>query len=215
MTNLTPAMRGAIEKRVFQPVVIAYLDIQGDPIAMWTGNGDFQPSGTGDVVLNGKTFLRSESLVDISDIEQDQGIGGPVTLVLKANELDESALRQVVRDKRLWLGRRAYVWLGLYDDAAKQVLSDPIRLKTGYLVSAQVIRDKNQTGLQFTIDSDLQNAKGVPLLWTDHPNFATGDLFTAFVVELGNKPSGFQRENGFKGANNYEPIDNQPPMIQR
>lgn len=218
MTDITQDMKDASEKRFFQPVVIAYLDIQGDPIAMWTGNGDFMPSGTGDNVLNGKTFLRSESFADISEIQTDQGIGGPVTVSLKANDLDESALRQVVRDKRLWLGRKAYVWLGLYDEDAKQVLSDPIRMKSGILASAEVTRNDSSTALNFTIDSDLQNARGAEFLLISHPNAAPGDTFTSFMLELSNKPNGFQRSSGFNlgigggGRDSIEP--SQPDFFQ-
>lgn len=197
MTDITQAMKDASEKRIFQPVVIAYLDVQGDPISMWTGNGDFMPSGTSDPVLNGKVFLRSESFADISEIETNQSIGGPVTISLKANDLDESALRQVVRDKRLWLGRKAYVWLGLYDDDAKQVLSDPIRIKSGIIAGADISRNEGNTSLNFTIDSDLQNARGAEFLLISHPNAAPGDTFTSFMLDLANKPNGFQRSSGF------------------
>lgn len=213
MTNITQDMKDASGKRIFQPVVIAYLDIQGDPIAMWTGNGDFMPSGTSDEVLNGKTFLRSESFADISEIETNQGIGGPVTISLKANDLDESALRQVVRDKRLWLGRRAYIWLGLYDDDAKQVLSDPIRMRSGIITEAETPRSSNVTVLNFTIDSDLQNAKGAEFLLISHPNAAPGDTFTSFMLELANKPNGFQRPRAWGIGVGSTPDTIEPPVF--
>lgn len=213
MTDITQDMKDASEKRIFQPVVIAYLDIQGDPIAMWTGNGDFMPSGTSDEVLNGKTFLRSESFADISEIETNQGIGGPVTISLKANDLDESALRQVVRDKRTWLGQRAYIWLGLYDDDAKQVLSDPIRMRSGIITEAETPRSSNVTVLNFTIDSDLQNARGAKFLLISHPNAAPGDTFTSFMLDLANKPSGFQRPRAWGIGVGSTPDTIEPPVF--
>lgn len=186
-------MQAAVQLKTFRPVVIAYLDILGDPIAMWTGNGDFAPSGGADPVLNGKVYYRSESFANISEIQQDESIGAPVVITLKANDLDESALRQVVRDKRRWLGRKAYVWLGIFDEDGKTVLSEPFRIKTGILTEAQIIRSTGEAALQFSIDSDLQNARSAALRYVEHQNIFEGDTFSAYMVDLANKPGGFIR----------------------
>lgn len=193
MSDLTEDMQAAVESKTFRPVVIAYLDILGDPIAMWTGNGDFAPSGGTDPVLNGKVYYRSESFANISEIQQDESIGAPVVITLKANDLDESALRQVIRDKRRWLGRKAYVWLGIYDEDGKTVLSEPIRIKTGILAEAQIIRSTGEAALQFSIDSDLQNARSAALRYVEHQNIFEGDTFSSYMVDLANKPGGFVR----------------------
>lgn len=193
MSDLTNDMQAAVQLKTFRPVVIAYLDILGDPIAMWTGNGDFAPSGGADPVLNGKVYYRSESFANISEIQQDESIGAPVVITLKANDLDESALRQVVRDKRRWLGRKAYVWLGIFDEDGKTVLSEPFRIKTGILTEAQIIRSTGEAALQFSIDSDLQNARSAALRYVEHQNIFEGDTFSAYMVDLANKPGGFIR----------------------
>jgi hypothetical protein len=208
VADLTNSMKSAVELKTFRPVVIAYLDILGDPIAMWTGNGDFAPSGGSDPVLNGKVYYRSESFANVSEIQQDEGIGAPVIITLKANDLDESALRQVIRDKRKWLGRKAYIWLGIYDVDGKTVLSEPTRIKTGILSEAQITRAAGDVGLQFSIDSDLQNAKSAPLRYVEHQKIFAGDAFSSFMVELGNKPSGFIRSGaagGGSGGGDYMP----------
>ena len=207
MADLTNDMQNAVEQKTFRPVVIAYLDILGDPIAMWTGNGDFAPSGGSDPVLNGKVYYRSESFANVSEIQQDEGIGAPVIVTLKANDLDESALRQVIRDKRRWLGRKAYIWLGVYDEDGKTVLSEPVRIKTGILAEAQISRSTGDVSLQFSIDSDLQNAKSAPLRYVEHQKIFEGDLFSSFIIELANKPSGFIRNgvSGGSGGDTYIP----------
>jgi len=191
VADLTNDMQDAVEQKTFRPVVIAFLDILGDPIAMWTGNGEFAPSGGADPVLNGKVYYRSESFASISEIQQDEGIGAPVIVTLKANDLDESALRQVIRDKRKWLGRKAYVWLGVYDEDGKTVLSEPVRIKTGILAEAQISRSAGDVSLEFSIDSDLQNARSAPLRLVEHQAIFSGDTFSSFIIELANKPSGF------------------------
>ena len=212
MADLTDDMQNAVEQKTFRPVVIAYLDILGDPIAMWTGNGDFAPSGGSDPVLNGKVYYRSESFASVSEIQQDEGIGAPVIVTLKANDLDESALRQVIRDKRRWLGRKAYIWLGVYDEDGKTVLSEPTRIKTGILAEAQISRSTGDVSLQFSIDSDLQNAKSAPLRYVEHQKIFEGDLFSSFIIELANKPSGFIRSgvSGGSGGDTYTPPSPDP-----
>jgi hypothetical protein len=212
VADLTDDMQDAVEQKTFRPVVIAYLDILGDPIAMWTGNGDFAPSGGSDPVLNGKVYYRSESFASVSEIQQDEGIGAPVIVTLKANDLDESALRQVIRDKRRWLGRKAYIWLGVYDEDGKTVLSEPTRIKTGILAEAQISRSTGDVSLQFSIDSDLQNAKSAPLRYVEHQKIFEGDLFSSFIIELANKPSGFIRNgvSGGGGGDTYTPPSPDP-----
>jgi hypothetical protein len=212
VADLTDDMQDAVEQKTFRPVVIAYLDILGDPIAMWTGNGDFAPSGGSDPVLNGKVYYRSESFASVSEIQQDEGIGAPVIVTLKANDLDESALRQVIRDKRRWLGRKAYIWLGVYDEDGKTVLSEPTRIKTGILAEAQISRSTGDVSLQFSIDSDLQNAKSAPLRYVEHQKIFEGDLFSSFIIELANKPSGFIRNGvgGGSGGDIYTPPSPDP-----
>lgn len=202
-------MQEAVEQKVFRPVVIAYLDILGDPIAMWTGNGDFAPSGGSDPVLNDKVFYRSESFANISEIQNDESIGAPVVISLKANDLEESALRQVIRDKRKWLGRKAYVWLGIYDEDGTTVIGEPVRIKTGILAEAQINRSFGDVSLEFSIDSDLQNAKSATLRYVEHQKLFTDDKFSSYMIELGNKPSGFIRNgtSGGGGDNDYY----QPP----
>lgn len=205
MTDLTQDMQDATESKTFRPIVIAYLDILGDPIAMWTGNGDFAPTGGSDPVLNDKIYYRSESFANISEIQQDEGIGAPVAITLKANDLDESALRQVIRDKRRWLGRNAYIWLGIYDEDGKTVLSEPTRIKTGILAEAQIARADGDVSLQFSVDSDLQNAKSAALRYVQHQNIFEGDTFSSYIVELANKPGGFVRSSMLGGGGGSYP----------
>jgi hypothetical protein len=192
---MTSAMSTALGSKTIRPVVIAYLDIASDPIAMWTGQGTFVPTGTGDAVLNGKMFYPEQAFADMSDVSEDQGIGGPVTVSLKANALDEDALRQVVRDRREWRGRAAYIWMGLYSEGFGSVIADPIRIKTGIMTQVVVKRAAGDVSIEITIDTDLQNAKSAPFRWTDHARIYPTDTFSAYVHELANKPAGLERQN--------------------
>lgn len=193
--EMTPAMSTALQAPVLRPVLIGYLDILSDPISMWTGAGFFQPSGSPDEILNGKTFFPDQSFADVSDIKEDQGIGGPVSIILKANNLDEDAMRQFVRDKRQWRGRNAYLWMGLFNEAMNAVLEYPVRIKTGIMTRVVINRTDTEVALELTVDVDLQNAKASPFRWTDHPRIFEDDTFSSFVGKLANKPSGLERPN--------------------
>jgi hypothetical protein len=200
---MTSAMSTALSGQVIRPVLIAYLDILSDPISMWTGAGTFVPTGSPDAILNGKTFYSSQSFADVSDIKEDQGIGGPVTIILKAEALDQDALRQIVRDRRQWRGRAAYLWMGLYNESLNAVLEYPIRIKTGIMASVSVVRSKAEVYIELVIDADLQNAKTAPFRLLDHGRVWSGDTFSSFIIELSNKPAGLERPASVSKSDSY------------
>lgn len=201
---MSSAMSTALSNQVIRPVLIAYLDIASDPISMWTGSGTFQPTGSTDSILNGKSFYPSQSFADVSDIKEDQGIGGPVTIILKANELDTDALRQIVRDKREWRGRPAYLWMGLFNEAMNAVLEYPIRIKTGIMTSVTIARSTNEVYIELVIDADLQNARTAAFRLLDHGRVWSADTFSSFIIELSNKPSGLERPRGVATVADYD-----------
>lgn len=205
--DLTATMQTALAQPTIRPVLIAYLDIATDPISMWTGAGTFAPTGSGDAILNGKTFYATQSFVDSSDIVEDQGIGGPVTVVLKANNLDEDALRQISRDRDAWRGRAAYIWLGLLNETLNAVHADPVRIKTGIMTQVIVTRSFSEVQIQLTIDVDVSNARSAPFRLLDHQRIHPGDTFSSFVIELSNKPSGLERSN-LNDLNNFDRFQN-------
>ena len=202
--DLTSSMQTAIESPVIRPVALAYLDIASDPIAMWTGPGPFQPTGSPDGVLNAKTFQPSAAFADMSEIQEDEGIGGPVTILLQGSSLDEPALRQLVRDKRQWRGRRAYIWLGYLNENLYAVHEWPVRIKTGIMVAAEVRRGTEEVSIQLVIDEDMQNAKTAAFRITDHARIHPTDTFSSFVTELANKPNGLERPRSSSGVSDYD-----------
>lgn len=197
-------MQDAIEAPVIRPVLIAYLDIASDPIAMWTGVGTFQPVGSPDAALNGKSFLPENAFADMSEVLENDGIGGPITIVLQGHSLDEAALRQIVRDRRQWRGRKAFVWLGLMNEQLNAVYEWPVRIKTGIMASVQVRRGTDDVSIELVVDEDLQNAKTAAFRLTDHARIHDGDTFSSFVTELANKPNGLERPRTVAGVADYE-----------
>lgn len=186
-TNTVTALSG----NVIRQVLIVRLDIASDPLTAWTGPGVFAPTGTGDAALDGQIFALAAPVVDLSNITEDRGIGGPVTLTVSGHALDEDLLRQVVRDKRQWRGRDAWLWMGLLTADQKSVISNPFRIKTGVITSITTVRQAGESVVTVTIDKDLGNAQSAPFRIQDHPRFYPADTFGTFMVQLANKPEGF------------------------
>jgi len=191
--DLTAGMKTALEAGVVRPCLCGRLDIATDPVVAWTGPGTFAPSGTADAALNGQSFSPIEPFIDLSAIKEDQGIGGPVIITLSGHDLDETLLQQVVKDKRLWRGKDAWLWLALLDSTEAAVIDDPVRIKTGVIVGMSIHRTKDSSTVRVTIDEDLGNAKASPFRWLDHPRLFSSDTFGTWVTKLANKPRGFEK----------------------
>lgn len=191
--DLTTAVESALQDDVIRPVLIARLDFAGDPITAWNGPGIFAPSGSGDAALDGETFTRVDAVVGLSPVQENQGIGEPVVLTAAAHDLDEEALRQVVRDKRAWRGKPAYLWMGLLADNHATVLADPFRVKTGVMTQMKVMRTAEEAVIEITIDEDLSNARSGPWRWIDHTRIYANDTWSTFITKLANKPKGLGR----------------------
>ena len=188
--DITAAVVTRLQESVVRPVLIVRLDIASDPLTAWTGPGVFSPSATGDSALDSQIFVPVAPITNVTPITEDKGIGGPVTLAISGHDLDEDLLRQIVRDKRVWRGRNAWLWLGLINTDQKTVLADPFRLKTGVIVNITTNRSGSDSIVNVIIDRDLCNAVAPPFRYIDHPRFYPADTFGTFLAKLINKPSG-------------------------
>lgn len=194
----------AYQQKTVRPVLIGRFDILSDPVIAWTGPGTFMPVGTGDAAMDGQVFEPLAPIVDISPIDEDMGIGGPVVVTLTGHDLDQDILRQVIRDKRQWRGRKAWIWEGLIDVDEHSVIQNPVRLKTGFMTQIRTRRDKDTAEVMVTVDRDLGNARSAPYRWVDHAQRYSGDTFSNYIVKLANKPRGLEssdiKRQGSSGA---------------
>lgn len=189
--DITAGMKTALEDSVIRPVLIGRLDILTDPITAWTGPGTFVPTTTGDAAMDGQVFTNMAPFVELTDITEDQGIGEATSLVITGHDLDEELLRQVVRDRRQWRGRKAYLWLGLLNVDEATVVANPIRIKTGIMSQMTVKRNQEEATIMVEVDRDLGRAKGAPWRWIDHQRLFVGDTWSSFIQDLANQPEGF------------------------
>lgn len=194
MSNERPidaAMKTALQAGTVRPVLIARLDILTDPVIAWTGPGVFSPSATGDAALDGQIFTSFLPALDITSILEDQGIGGPVSFVLTGHDLNETGLQQIVKDKRQWRGRKAWLWHGLLLSDEETVIANPIRVRTSLMVSMIIRRSDESYSLTVILDKDLGRAQGSPFRLIDHARLFPSDTWSTFILKLANKPGGF------------------------
>lgn len=195
--DLTASMDTALAATVLRPVLIARLDIRDDPLYAWTGPGAFVPVGSGDTALDGNTYLPAEGLVDIGTVAEEYSAGGPMRLTVTAAELNDVLMRQVVRDRRIWQGRKAWLWLGLLDTDDMTVIPWPVRLKTGVISSMEVTRGgRGGPVCTVTIDADLGRATGAAYRIKGHALVWPGDTASTYLVRLAQGPLGAAHRDG-------------------
>ncbi len=188
--DITAGMVTALEAGTVREVLIGRFDILTDPLVAWTGPGTFAPTGTNDPALDGQVFLGMAPYIELADVVEDQGIGGPTSITISGHDLDEELLRQIVRDKRTWRGRGAWLWLGLLNVDEATVVADPVRIKTGIMSAMAISRDEEQASVTVTIDRDLGRAQGALFRWLDHTRVFSADTWSTFIVQLANQPEG-------------------------
>lgn len=187
---MTVDMQTQLKSGVVHPVLIGHLEIQNDPISMWTGPGLFAPTGTGDAALDGLIFDSAEGVLDMTDIQEDQSTGRATVITAQGQDLEVELLRQVIRDKRAWLGRPAFIWMGLLIND-NSVVANPTRIKTGVMTEMEVRREPDGDVVMVTIDVDTRNAGAPAFRLIDHPRYWDTDTFSTFMAKLSNKGARF------------------------
>lgn len=190
--DLHASTAAALPSGPYRPVLIGRFNIVDDPVYAWTGTGLYMPTGTSDTALNGNTYDPAEGFIELTPIKEDLGMGGPVVLTMAGHDLDEDLLRQVVRDKRAWRLKPAYLWAALLDSSFNAVVGEPFRMKTGVMTRMEVSRNADEAVVRVTIDGDRGRAKSGPYLIRDHPRVWPGDTYANYLGKLANKPGGLE-----------------------
>lgn len=172
---------------VVRPLFVAWLDFTVDPIRAWTGPGDFSPSSTGDTDLDGNTFLGVEGAVAMSEIHEGLSGTSPLTITYSAHNLTAPGLLQIVADDRIWLKRKAVVWVAFLQDDQASVHPEVERLFAGVMVNADSTRKFGEPAkLEITMDLNLRKSGDATTRLTDHKRFNATDTATTRIVQLAN-----------------------------
>jgi hypothetical protein len=123
----------ALAKPIIPLAAIVYLDIENDPLYVWTGLGDlvFTPAQTGDTGLDGFTFKGGGSILELSGVSEGAGGSDSLEIAFPGVDPTQPLWKQLMVDKRRWQFRRALVWLMLLDKDTGAIAGKPFRIKTG------------------------------------------------------------------------------------
>lgn len=185
--QLNPATLAAVDANAVYPAWLFRLDIEGDPVIVWTGARDISFGAMSDPALSNLTFERVGNVGDIGNIVDGRGGSQAVQLKLPGVDLDDDALRQVVRDRRRWQFRQAWIWIATLD-ANYDLVGEPFRVKTGRMDRMKVGKGRRGSYVQLTIESHQAYAAQVGnQKYSELADFDPTDTSQNFVHDLANR----------------------------
>jgi hypothetical protein len=187
-----------------RPVYIAFFDIKDTPVRGWTGPGILVPTGTGDDDFDDFTYDHAEGAVSITDIIENQGIGGEVSITFAVSESISGWIwgesqwgidywgnpggpvyDQIIVDRRSFLGRKAVIWRGFLVEDDSGILPEIERIFTGVMIGCSMQRQTGRPTLATLVcDQDTQFANMAPARLMDHQFFNPSDTSTSFLNDL-------------------------------
>lgn len=188
--GMTTAMETEAQASENMPVFFIRLNIETDPVIMWTGYGDYTPSGTGDVAFDGFTFVGLGNIGEISTMRDTDNGSGPVTLTLPGVDLQDTALKEIIYDARKWQWKKAWVWFG-YLNTSLGVVVKPTRMKTGRIDTLEASVRKGEGVVTLVVESHQANiSQAQDKRMVDQQNIDPTDTSMDFIYDLANKTAG-------------------------
>jgi hypothetical protein len=188
--NMTAAMDTEAGASRNMPVWFIRLDIDTDPLYIWTGYGQHTPSATGDTAFDGITFEGLGNIGTISPIRDTSKGSGAVNLELPGVDLQDTALNEIVNNARKWQYKPAWIWFG-YLNTTLGVVVKPTRLKTGRMDNMVASVKKGVGVVTMTIESHqahISQAQEIKMI--DQKNLDPNDTSMDFIVALSNLRGG-------------------------
>ncbi len=188
-----------LQKPMIRPVWIIRLDIEDDPVQVWTGAGSFEPTGTGDTALDGFTFDGIGNIGEIGAMSDSETGSKVLTLGLPGVEIDKDLLNQVVNLIKTWQFRDAWVWFALLDENTNLVYN-PFRIKTGRMDTMKA----GHTGKTGRIDVEIEShqafiSRALDTRYSEQREIDDIDSSQDYIHDLANKQPGI----GISGGNDY------------
>lgn len=184
---LNPATSTALGAKVVYDAWLFRLDIEGDPVIVWTGPRDVSFAGTGDPALEGVLFVGMGNIGDIGQIVDGRGGSQAVQLRLPGINLADEALRQVVFNENRWQKRSAWIWIATLDENYN-IVGVPFRVKTGRMDQMRVGQGRGQNFVQVTIESHQAYASiATNTKYSEQKDIDPTDTSQDYVQDLANR----------------------------
>ena len=171
------------------PVLLAWIDIAGDPVRVCNAGKDLTISGHSDPELNGTYIGVSADLVSMSSVKVTQRGTEPVTAQLSGIPgLDTDTLVQI-SDPANWRGRDARIWRIIFNEAREQQ-GGIQALYTGVMKSLDVTGDSEKQTINLTIESYIAFfSRPSGRSYLDQERYDAGDLSARAGIAIANGTS--------------------------
>lgn len=190
--DMHSATAAALEESLIRPAWVIFMDIEGDPVLVWTGLGPITFPGTTDPALVDLTFEGIANVGEIGAIVDDRGGSQAVRLALAGVDMEEEALRQVVFNEERWQFRRAYMWIVLLDEDGLPI-GEPVRAKTGRMDQMEHTEEDGEGRIEVTVESHQAYAsEALNTRWSEQRELDDTDTSQDYVADLANKTPNLQ-----------------------
>lgn len=186
--------KNALEAAGIRTGILVWFDFLSEPVAVWTGWTSITPLGSGDSLLDGKTFepINEGVLVQIGDNSFNYSGSEELELSLALPTFPPEELVAASLDPEEYQGRTAIVWLALmitpptHEAPAEWSFR---RVRAGTLDNLRISNDGQMH--QFTISieahaSMISSASASSYL--DQPTFDPTDESQRYAVTIANNP---------------------------
>jgi hypothetical protein len=146
--------KAALGGSVIAPAWFLFLDFDGDPLRATTYGPGQTFSGTGDADLDGHTFTRVPSVIEISEVTNSEGGSDTRTVTLSGLPSIDTDLMTDIGNVALWRLRTARIWCRIHDASAAPQ-GAIFNYDTGYMVGVDVVPSPNSQVIRLKIENYL------------------------------------------------------------
>jgi len=137
--DLTSSLESALSNSVIEPFFAVDLNFDTNPLHVWTG--------VGDVVIDGKTYVGSEEMLNVETIQESNDVaarGAVLTLTGIPSQVLSIALNAEYQ------GRTGTIYLGVHNDTTQYT-----ELFSGYIDTMNILEGADTTTVRVSIESKL------------------------------------------------------------
>lgn len=174
--------------------LLGWFDFKSSPVGVWTGWRSIKPMGTGDSILDGKTFDPFAEGIPVSVGDNTYSYTGSDALDINLAAPGELTPEMVYAslDPEEYQGRTAIIWRALM--VTLPTATQPAewafrRVRAGVMDSLKITHTGDQFIFNLTIEahaSMMTNATGSSYL--DQPKFDPSDTSQNYAVSIANNP---------------------------
>jgi hypothetical protein len=140
----------------FAPAWFIWLDISGDPLRVTTLGKNVTFASTGDVDLDGNTFLAFDGrAIDVGDVTNSENGSDTLAVTLSGIVTIDTTLINDIGNVALWQGRDCRIWCAVYDAAGVTQQGAIVPIYTGKMSSVKLLPSPKTQTIQLSVENYL------------------------------------------------------------